>query len=53
MAAKKIAYGTEARAAILAGVKKLAHAVKVTLGPAGKVVILEKSLAPRPSPRTA
>ena len=43
MAAKKIAYGTEARAAILAGVKKLTNAVKVTLGPAGKVVILEKS----------
>ncbi|MCU0916100.1 MAG: chaperonin GroEL [Planctomycetes bacterium] len=43
MAAKKIAFGTEARAAILAGVKKLANAVKVTLGPAGKVVILEKS----------
>jgi len=38
MAAKKIAFGTEARAAILAGVKKLAKAVKVTLGPAGKVV---------------
>ena len=43
MAAKKIAFGTEARAAILAGVRKLAKAVKVTLGPAGKVVILEKS----------
>ena len=43
MAAKKIAFGTEARGAILSGVKKLAHAVKVTLGPAGRVVILEKS----------
>jgi chaperonin GroEL len=43
MAAKKIAFGTEARGAVLAGVKKLAHAVKVTLGPAGRVVILEKS----------
>ena len=43
MAAKKIAFGTEARAAIRDGVKKLAKAVKVTLGPAGKVVILEKS----------
>ncbi len=38
MAAKKIAFGTDARAAIRDGVKKLAHAVKVTLGPAGKVV---------------
>ena len=43
MAAKKIAFGTEARAAIRDGVRKLAQAVKVTLGPAGKVVILEKS----------
>ncbi|MBM4026331.1 MAG: chaperonin GroEL [Planctomycetes bacterium] len=43
MAAKKIAFGTDARAAIRDGVKKLAKAVKVTLGPAGKVVILEKS----------
>ncbi|OHB64807.1 MAG: chaperonin GroL [Planctomycetes bacterium RBG_13_60_9] len=43
MAAKKIAFGTEARGAIREGVKKLASAVKVTLGPAGRVVILEKS----------
>ncbi len=43
MAAKKIAFGAEARGAVLRGVKKLAHAVKVTLGPAGRVVILEKS----------
>src|SRR5512135_39495 len=43
MAAKKIAFGTEARGAIREGVKKLAAAVKVTLGPAGRVVILEKS----------
>jgi len=43
MAAKKIAFGTDARAAIRDGVRKLAAAVKVTLGPAGRVVILEKS----------
>jgi chaperonin GroEL len=43
MAAKKIAYGTEARAAIQQGVKKLAKAVKITLGPCGRNVILEKS----------
>src|SRR5512135_852520 len=43
MAAKKIAFGTEARGAIREGVKKLAAAVKVTLGPAGRVVVLEKS----------
>ncbi|MDD5064062.1 MAG: chaperonin GroEL [Phycisphaerae bacterium] len=43
MAAKKIAYGTDARAAIQAGVKKLAKAVKITLGPCGRNVVLEKS----------
>ena len=35
MAAKKIAYNTEAREAIRQGIKKLAQAVKVTLGPSG------------------
>lgn len=43
MAAKKILFGTDARAAIQAGVKKLAYAVKITLGPCGKNVVLEKS----------
>jgi chaperonin GroEL len=43
MAAKKIVFGTEARAAIREGVRKLAAAVKVTLGPCGRVVVLEKS----------
>jgi chaperonin GroEL len=43
MAAKKIAFGTDARAAIQKGVKKLAKAVKITLGPCGRNVILEKS----------
>jgi chaperonin GroEL len=43
MAAKKIAFGTNARAAILDGVKKLSDAVKITLGPCGRNVILEKS----------
>ena len=43
MAAKKIAFGTEARSAIREGVKKLAHAVKITLGPCGRNVVLEKS----------
>jgi chaperonin GroEL len=43
MAAKKIAFDTEAREAIRPGVRKLAKAVKVTLGPCGKNVILEKS----------
>jgi len=43
MAAKKIAFGTDARGAIREGVKKLANAVKITLGPCGRNVILEKS----------
>jgi len=43
MAAKKIAYGDQARGSIRKGVKKLAHAVKITLGPCGRNVILEKS----------
>jgi len=43
MAAKRIAFDQEARDAILRGVKKLARAVKVTLGPSGRNVVLEKS----------
>ncbi len=43
MAAKQIAFDTDARDRILQGVKKLARAVKVTLGPSGRVVVLEKS----------
>ena len=43
MAAKRIAFDTEARAAIHRGVQKLARAVKVTLGPRGRNVVLEKS----------
>ncbi len=43
MAAKIVKFDTEAREAIRRGVAKLAKAVKVTLGPSGRVVILEKS----------
>jgi len=43
MAAKKIAYNQDAREHIRNGVKKLAAAVKVTLGPRGRNVIIEKS----------
>ncbi|MFG0275589.1 MAG: chaperonin GroEL, partial [Phycisphaerales bacterium] len=43
MAAKQIAFDNDARERILRGVEKLARAVKVTLGPSGRVVILEKS----------
>ena len=43
MAVKKIAFDQEAREHIRQGVKKLAAAVKVTLGPRGRNVIIEKS----------
>jgi chaperonin GroEL len=43
MSAKEIKYDTKARDAILKGVDTLAEAVKVTLGPRGRNVILEKS----------
>lgn len=42
MAAKDIRYSEEARRAILSGVEQLAKAVKVTLGPSGRNVVLEK-----------
>jgi chaperonin GroEL len=43
MAAKQIAFEMEAREAIRRGVRQLARAVKVTLGPRGRNVVLEKS----------
>ncbi len=43
MAAKAIIYDEEARAKLKAGVDKLANAVKVTLGPKGREVILGKN----------
>jgi len=43
MAAKEIRYEQDARAKILAGVNGLANAVRVTLGPKGRNVIIEKS----------
>src|SRR5579863_2722365 len=43
MAAKDIKYQEEARQKILKGVKTLAQAVKVTLGPKGRNVLIDKS----------
>ena len=40
--AKQIKYGVEARKALEAGVNKLANTVKVTLGPKGRNVVLDK-----------
>ena len=48
MAAKEVKFSTEARDKMLRGVDILANAVKVTLGPKGRNVVLEKSFgAPR------
>ena len=43
MAAKQMLYDADARAAMLEGMAKLAAAVKVTLGPTGRNVLLQKS----------
>jgi chaperonin GroEL len=43
MPAKMICYGAQAREKMLKGVNVLADAVKVTLGPKGRNVVLEKS----------
>src|SRR5216110_1931752 len=40
--AKQITHGEESRAAILRGVNQLADAVKITLGPKGRNVVLDK-----------
>ncbi|MEY9359263.1 chaperonin GroEL [Bradyrhizobium yuanmingense] len=48
MAAKEVKFATEARERMLRGVDTLANAVKVTLGPKGRNVVIEKSFgAPR------
>jgi len=43
MAAKQLMYGDDARSKILKGVQKLADAVRVTMGPTGRTVVLQKS----------
>ena len=48
MAAKDVKFGSDARNRMMAGVDILANAVKVTLGPKGRNVVLEKPFgAPR------
>src|ERR1051325_8745155 len=48
MAAKEVRFSSEARDKLLRGVDTLANAVKVTLGPKGRNVVIEKSFgAPR------
>jgi chaperonin GroEL (HSP60 family) len=48
MAAKEVRFSTDARERVLPGVDILSNAVKVTLGPKGRNVVIEKSFgAPR------
>ena len=51
--AKQIIYSDDSRQAILRGVNQLADAVKITLGPKGRNVVLEKNSADPRSPKTA
>ena len=48
MAAKEVKFDTDARDKMLRGVNKLADAVRITLGPKGRNVVIDKSFgAPR------
>ena len=53
MAAKEVKFSTDAREKMLRGVNILANAVKVTLGPKGRNVVIQKSFGAPRSPRTA
>src|SRR5574342_901413 len=46
MPAKQVVHGEESRQAILRGVNVLANAVKITLGPKGRNVVIEKKFGP-------
>ena len=50
MAAKEVKFGDSARARMVEGINILADAVKVTLGPKGRNVVLERSFG-GPTPR--
>jgi hypothetical protein len=52
MAAKDVKFDTDARNRMLKGVNTLADAVKVTLGPKGRNVVIDKSFGSPASPRT-
>ena len=43
---KKLSFGEEARKQLIAGLNELANAVKVTLGPKGRTVVIEKDMGP-------
>ena len=46
MASKKIMFDESARKALLNGVDKVANTVKITLGPKGRYVVLDKTTKP-------
>lgn len=52
MTAKQVLFGNDARSRMVNGVNVLADAVKVTLGPKGRNVVLERASAVRQSPKT-
>ena len=51
MAGKQIFYKEEARHALMRDVNQLADAVKVTLGPKGRNVVIDKKFGSPPRPR--
>ena len=51
--AKQIIFGEEARRSLEKGINSLADTVKITLGPKGRNVVLDKNTARRSSPTTA
>ena len=53
MAAKDVKFHDSARSKMVAGVNILANAVKVTLGPKGRNVVLDRSYGAPTIPRTA
>jgi len=53
MSAKEVKFSQEAREKMIRGIDVLANAVRVTLGPKGRNVVLDKSFGRRASPRTA
>ena len=48
MPAKKLAYSEEARKSLRTGIDTLADSVKITLGPRGRNVVLDKKFGPPP-----
>jgi len=53
MSAKEVRFSVDARDRMLRGIDILTNAVKVTLGPKGRNVVLDKSYGAPVSPRTA